>query len=115
MTTSTGYTGAAGQSGGGGGFEAGDWASVIQGVGQGTEDAFAAHAANVASKKEAKELKRRTLANLLKKALMRDLAMYKADVGHQDEMSDMQGDAMQQVARGFADSLRGATTQGRMR
>lgn len=114
MTTSTGYTGGAGASSGGGGGDAG-WGSFLKAVGEGADSAMQGASTYGAAKREAKEKKRQTLAELLKKALQRDLAMYRADVGHQDEMSAMQGDAMQQVARGFADSLRGATTQGRSR
>jgi len=96
-----------------GGFGASDWATVIQGAGQGAAEGFKSAGQGAATKAEAKELKRRTWADLLKNALKRDLAMYRADVGHQDEMSSMQGDALQQMARGFVDSLRGAQVRGR--
>lgn len=97
----------------GGGFSGGDWATVIQGVGQGASTGLQSAGQFQGTKEEAKELKRRTWADLLKNALRRDLAMYRADVGHQDEMSSMQGDALSQMARGFVDSLRGAQVRGR--
>lgn len=95
------------------GFGAADWATVIQGAGQGAAEGFKSAGQTAATKAEAEQLKRRTWADLLKNALKRDLAMYRADVGHQDEMSSMQGDALQQMARGFVDSLRGAQVRGR--
>jgi len=93
-----------------GGWGAGEWATVIQGAGQGASEGFKSAGQGAATKAEAKELKRRTYAELLKNALKRDLAMYRADTGHQNDMSSMQGDALQQVARGFVDSLRGIQT-----
>jgi len=94
-------------------FGASDWANVIHGAGKGAGEGFKTAGQYAATKADAKESKRRTLADLLKNALKRDLAMYRADVGHQDEMSSMQGDALQQMARGFVDSLRGAQVRGR--
>ena len=57
------------------------------------------------SKKEAKEAKRKTLANLLNSATKRNAAMYKNGSEYQDEMNDFQSQALQQMARGFAESL----------
>lgn len=114
MTGVTGQGAQAGAAQQGGGWGSGmDWATVIQGAGQGAAEGFKSAGQGAATKAEAKELKRKTYAELLKNALKRDLAMYRADVGHQDDMRAMQGDALQQVARGFVDSLRGIQTSRR--
>ena len=90
-----------------------DWASIIGGAGQGAAEGFRGAAQQANTKQELKEAKRKTFAELLRNALKRDLSMYRADVGHQDQMTSMSGDAMQQVARGFADSMRGITNRGK--
>lgn len=86
-----------------------DWATVIQGVGEGTGSAMQGASAYAQSKKEAKEAKRRTLANLLNAALKRNQGLFRMGQEHSDDMSDFQTQAMQQVARGFAESLQGST------
>ena len=87
-----------------------DWASLIHGMGQGASEGLRSSTQYAQTKKDQKELKRRTYADLLKNALRRDLAMYRADTGHQNDMTNLQGDALQQVARGFSDSLRSIKT-----
>lgn len=86
-----------------------DWAQVISGAGQGAGAAMQSNAANAASRFEAKEAKRRTLANLLNQALKRNQGLFRLGQEHSDEMNDYQAQAMQQVARGFADALKGST------
>jgi len=90
-----------------------DWTRIIEGAGSGASEGFRGAAQQANTKKELKESKRKTFAELLRNALKRDLSMYRADVGHQDQMTTMGGDAMQQMARGFADSMRGITNRGR--
>ena len=86
-----------------------DWAQVISGAGQGAGSAMQSNAANAGSRVEAKEAKRRTLANLLNQALKRNQGLFRMGQDHSDDMNDFQSQAMQQVARGFADSLKGST------
>lgn len=86
-----------------------DWMAIIQGASQGAGSALQSVAANANSKKEAKEAKRRTLANLLNTALRRDRALFRMGQEHSDEMNDYQSQAMQQVARGFVEALQGST------
>lgn len=86
-----------------------DWSTVISGIGQGAGAAMQGTAAYANSKKEAKEAKRRTLANLLSQALKRNQGLFRAGQEHADEMNDFQSQAMQQVARGFVEALQGST------
>ena len=94
-------------------FSSSDWATIIQGGAQGASQGFQSAAQTANTKEEAKEAKRRTLAELLRNSIKRDLSLFKAGTGHQNEMSDFQSQALQQIARGFVDSLRGATVTGR--
>lgn len=96
------------------GFGADNWATLIASVGQGIEKGMAGGDKIIASKKEAKEAKRRTLADMLNRAMKRDLAMYRTGQEYQDETRDYQSQAMQQVAKGFVDALRGTTLRGRV-
>lgn len=86
-----------------------DWAQIISGAGQGAGAAMQGAASYATSKSEAKEAKRRTLANLLNSALKRNQALFRVGQEHADEMNDFQSQAMQQVARGFVDALHGST------
>lgn len=86
-----------------------DWSQIISGAGQGAGQAMQSNAANASSKIEAKEAKRRTLANLLNQSLKRKQGLFRMGQEHSDEMSDYQSQAMQQVARGFVEALQGST------
>ena len=66
-------------------------------------------AANASSKREAKEAKRRTLANLFNSALKRNRNLFNMGQEHVDDLNDFQSQAIQQVARGFVDALQGST------
>lgn len=88
-----------------------DWATIISGAGQGAGSAMQGAAAYASSKQEAKEAKRRTLANLLNQSMKRNQGLFRAGQEHGDEMNDFQTQAMQQIARGFIDSLQGSTGQ----
>lgn len=96
--------------GGGGGYgSASDWASIISGAGQGASSAMQSAASYANSKKEAKEAKRRTLANLMSQAMRRNTSLFRAGQEHQDDLNDYQSQAIQQAARGFVDALQGST------
>lgn len=86
-----------------------NWAQVISAGGQGAASGLQGMAANASSKMEAKEAKRRTLANLLNSSLRRNRNLFKVGQEHMDDMNDFQSQAMQQVARGFVDALQGST------
>jgi hypothetical protein len=96
-------------SGTGGYGSASDWASIISGAGQGASSAMQGAASYANSKKEAKEAKRRTLANLMSQAMKRNTGLFRAGQEHQDDLNDYQSQAIQQVARGFVDALQGST------
>lgn len=89
--------------------QASDWAQIISGAGQGAGSAMQGSAQYANSKEEAKESKRRTLANMMTQAMKRNRSLFKADQDYQDEMNDFQTQALQQVARGFVDALQGST------
>lgn len=88
---------------------AADWSQIISAAGEGAGRAYQGATANATSKVEAKEAKRRTLANLLNKALKRNQGLYRVGQEHADDMNDFQTQAMQQVARGFVTALQGST------
>jgi hypothetical protein len=88
---------------------AADWANIISGAGQGAGAAMQGATAYATSKQEAKEAKRRTLANLLGQAMKRNKGLFRVGQEHADEMNDFKSQAMQQVARGFVDALQGST------
>jgi hypothetical protein len=96
-------------SAGGGYGSAGDWAQIISGAGQGAGAAMHGAAGYANSKAEAKEAKRRTLANLLNNALKRNQGLFRVGQEHSDEMKDYQSQAMQQMARGFVEAMQGTT------
>lgn len=82
-----------------------DWSTIISGVGQGASSAMQGAAASAGSRKEAREAKRRTLANLFSQALSRNQKLFRLGQESSDEMNDFQSQALQQTARGFLDSL----------
>ena len=86
-----------------------DWSQIISGAGQGTGSAMQGASAYATSKREAKEAKRRTLSNLLNSALKRDKNLFRMGQEHADEMNEYQSNALQQVAKGFVDALKGST------
>ena len=86
-----------------------DWAGIISGAGQGANSAMQGASSYATSKREAKEAKRRTLANLLSSSMRRNQGLFRAGQEHSDEMNDFQTQAMQRVARGFAEALQGST------
>jgi len=94
----------------GGGFgSAHDWSQIIAAGGQGAASGMQGMAANANSKQEAKEAKRRTLANLMNSAMKRNRNLFMMGQEHSDDMNDFQSQAMQQVARGFVEALQGST------
>ncbi len=96
----------------GGGFgSAGDWATILSGISQGAQSALQkpSHTGAISNKKEAREAKRRTAANLLTQALSRNRELSKASQQYAGEMNETQGNVMQQIARGFIGALQGST------
>jgi hypothetical protein len=89
--------------------QAKDWSEIISGAGQGAGATMQGATAYATSKREAKEAKRRTLANMLNSALKRNQNLFKVGQEHADDMNDFQSQALQHVARGFVDALQGST------
>lgn len=101
--------GGGGGSSGGGYGSAKDWAEIISAGGQGAASGMQGMAANANSKAEAKEAKRRTLANLMNSSLKRNSKLFRMGQENSDDINDYQSQAMQQVARGFVEALQGST------
>ena len=97
---------------GGGGSAYGspsDWAQIISSAGQGAGAGMQSAAQYATTRKEAKESKRRTLANILNQAIQRNQNVFRSGQEHSDDMNDYQSQAMQQMARGFVNALQGST------
>jgi len=95
------------------GFGAQNWATLISSAGQGAAEGLRGAAQNANSAAEIRETKRRTIADLLNKAMKRDMALFRASQEHADEGADYQSQIMQQIAKGFVDSLKGSSISGR--
>lgn len=86
-----------------------DWAQIISSAGQGISGAMQSNAGLANSKREAKQTKKRTLANMLSQAMRRNQGLNRVGQEYSDEMSDHQAQSLQQIARGFVDALQGST------
>ena len=94
---------------GGSSYNPRDIMDLISGVTGSATQAVGNAAQAAASKKELRQVKKRTFADLLAKALKRDTSLFRMGQEHADDTNDYQSQAMQDVARGFADSLRIST------
>ncbi len=86
-----------------------DWASIISSATQGAGSGMQSASSNANSKAEAKEAKRRTLANLLGNALKTSQGLFRVGREQAENFGDLKSTALQQMARGFIDSLQGST------
>lgn len=86
-----------------------DWAQIISAAGEGASSGLQSAGINANSRREAREAKRRTMANLLSNALKRKQGLFRAGQEHSDDMNDIQSQAMQQTAKGFVNALQGYT------
>ena len=88
---------------------AGEWSKIISAAGEGAGSGMKSAAEYANTKREAKEAKRRTLANLLSSSRKRNQGLFRIGQEHSDEMSEFQANALQDIARGFVESLKGST------
>jgi ribonuclease HII len=79
-----------------------DWSTVLSGIGEGSSE-------SLKDQKELREKKRKTLAGLLNNAIKRNKALFRTGQEHSNDMNEFQSQRMQQIARGFVDSLYGST------
>jgi hypothetical protein len=86
-----------------------DYAEVLSGASKGAESSMKGSTEYANTKRGAKESKRRTLANLLEKAMKRDQALQRVGKEHSDEMSDTKAQSIQHMARGFVNAMQGST------
>jgi hypothetical protein len=86
-----------------------DWTTILAGVGEGAQSATKGNAAHKQNKEDARQAKRRTLANLMNQAMRRNAALSRAGRENSDDLSDYKSQALQQVARGFVESMKGST------
>lgn len=96
----------------GGGFTPADWASIISGAGQGASSAFGSMAQNAGSRMESRAQKKKTLADLYNNQLKRQMGLYRANMQYMDDTSDFQSQALQGIARGFVEALKGSGRRG---
>lgn len=89
-----------------------EWGNIISGGGKGLGQYFIAEADLENTKRQAKENKRKTLANLMNQSMKRNRALFKTGQEYADDLNDYKSQALQQVARGFVDALQGSTGRG---
>ncbi len=82
-------------------------ATVASSALQGAGSMFGGGAQAKAAKKEAKEMKRQTLADILNKALGRELDLYKFTKEQESGMTKSKMAALQEAANGFTRALTG--------
>ena len=85
-----------------------DWAEIVKGAASGAQSALKSPVYG-SGKKDAKESKRRTLANILNNALNRKHKQKKDQKSHKNEMTDYKNQVMQQAARNFSSALQGSS------
>lgn len=95
------------------GFSGQNWADIIDILSQTAGGAAKGIAQGARSKRETREAKRQTYADLFKNALKRDFGLFKMGQDYSDDVSDLNTDALQSVARGFADTFKGSSFRRR--
>ena len=93
--------------------EADEWFNVIGKASEGASKARKSKDDYEQIKKELKEKKRNTLANLLSQSANRSQSASHLESDYGNEMADVKGDSMKEVARGFAQALSGSTRRRR--
>ena len=86
-----------------------DILDIVSGISGGVGKSIADSARSANTKSELKQLKKRTFGELLNRAMKRDMGLFRMGQEHADDTNDYQSQAIQDVARGFSDSLRGST------
>ena len=86
-----------------------DWSKLVSGAGTGAAQAIEGLAKKAQTKKELKEAKRRTLANLLNQALQSEQGLFQVGQNYNEDIADTRNQSLQQTARGFIDALSGST------
>jgi hypothetical protein len=87
-------------------------AEPVAGAIEGAASAAERAGKHAQSKAEAKEAKRRTLAGLMGSAMKRNRNLFRKGQEYGQELNDYQSQALQDIARGFAQSLHGSTRRG---
>lgn len=85
-----------------------DWAEIVKGAASGAQSALKSPVYG-SGKKDAKESKRRTLANVLNNALNRKHKTKKEQKTHKNEMTDFKNQVLQHAARNFSSALQGSS------
>jgi len=83
-----------------------DYSSIVSGAGRGLSGALEGISRRKSAKEDLKDAKRRRIAELLSNSMKRGSALQRAGSEHQDYLSDYKTQAMQDVARGFAEAFR---------
>jgi hypothetical protein len=82
------------------------WADVVGTGAKAASQALQQQQQRAASLAQVKEQKRRRIAEMLAKAFKRDSSLSQLGIEQGDENADYQSQAIQDVARGFADTFR---------
>lgn len=88
-----------------GGFSGQNWADIISGLIGGAASSRSGLSGAAGSRKEAKESKRRTIANLLTGALTGQQKSLMSGLAGGNALADIDNQAMQHLASGFISSL----------
>lgn len=83
-----------------------DYSSIASGAGRGLAGALEGVSRRKSAKEDLKDAKRRRIAELLSNSMKRGSALQRAGSEQQDYLSDYKTQAMQDVARGFAEAFR---------
>lgn len=83
-----------------------DWMEIFKGGAEGTRSSLEGAAKFASSRKEAKEARRRTLANLKNKAAKRSHAAFRSGQDYNEDAADLKSQSIQQMARDFVNALK---------
>jgi exonuclease VII large subunit len=84
-----------------------DYSKIISAASEAASGAIKHKAELSSSKRELKEKKKRTLSDLFSKAMRRNRELNQFGREHRSEARDYQSQSLQDMARGFSESLKG--------
>lgn len=90
----------------------GEWGSILGDTAEGVSQGLEGRAHYKQAKREDLEARRRMFSNLLNSAFKRNRGLLKKGQEYGDEMNDYKSQALQNVARGFVESLQGSIPRG---
>lgn len=82
-----------------------NYADIIGASAKGGQDALSAGLTAAGTKANARDIKRQSFADFINGILRNKFALNRVNTEYQDEMTDTRSNAIQQMARGFAEAL----------